>query len=123
MLPHVRDNLSAIAEGQGVPFLKWSTLMEAPTPISALELWGRAGTPAKRGPAKATNWARHYVRSALVEFDVPGPLIDGFMGHGGYMFDPLTPTSASSIADQDRLRHALGQIWCDLEVELPGTGR
>ena len=123
MLPHVRDSLSAVVEGQGVPFLKWSTLMEEPTPLSAPELWGRAGTPAKRGPAKATNWARHYVRSALVELDVPGPLIDGFMGHGGHMFDPLTPTSASSIADQDRLRHALEQIWCDLEVELPGLGR
>lgn len=117
--PELRDRLTRSVDGTSPPFFNWGSAFEAPSSLTAAMLWERAGVPAKRGPAAANNWARHYVRSALLDHDMPGHIIDGFMGHGGHISDPLAPSSAHMIAEHDQLREALEQIWQGLDVDLP----
>lgn len=61
------------------------------------------------------------MRAALAEDGVPGTLIDGFLGHGGAVADPLAPASGAAMADLDRLRLAIDTIWDNLRVPLPGA--
>ena len=116
--PDLRRALQGAAQGTDVPFFSWDSATSAPRPLRATDLWDRAGVPAKRGPAAAPNWNRHYIRSALVARHVPGHVIDGFMGHGGTAMDPFAPVSAMTLADSDGLRTTLEEIWQDLEIDL-----
>lgn len=116
--PDLRRALQGAAQGTDVPFFSWDSATSAPRPLRASDLWSRAGVPAKRGPAAATNWNRHYIRSALVARHVPGHVIDGFMGHGSNAMDPFAPVSAMTLADSDGLRTTLEEICQDLEIDL-----
>ncbi|WP_417264572.1 hypothetical protein [Celeribacter sp.] len=118
VFPQLRKALEAAADGTSAPFFSLDSVDASPSPLTAVQHWERAGLPAQRGPAKATNWARHYVRSALVERNVPAHTIDAFFGHGGSARDPLTPVGAMSLAENDALSATLEDIWQDLGVDL-----
>lgn len=122
VFPELRKALLAAADGTGAPFFALDSVDASPVPLTATQLWERAGLPASRGPAKATNWSRHYVRSALVERNVPAPAIDAFFGHGGSARDPLTPVGAIALAESDVLCAALEDIWQELGVDLERVG-
>lgn len=111
--------------GNVPPLFAWKDLADPPVPLMAADLGTRVRYPSLslRGKAASTdtppNWARHYMRGALSDCGVNWTLIDGFMGHGGAVSDPMRAASGASLADQDALSDALQAIWSDLGVSLP----
>lgn len=111
------DYMRAARAGEVPPFFGLDSLIDPPAPLSVAALWDRAGTPG----TSPRNWARHFLRRELPEAGLSGALIDGFMGHGGAVSDPLAPTSGASAAQLDSLIRAIEAI-CGPLVKGGGHG-
>lgn len=115
-----------VRAGRAPLFFQWDNLEAAPQPMSAAALFERVGAPelaadpARSAAAHAVdNWARYFMRSALAAEGLQGTLLDGYLGHGGAVADPMAPASGFAAADQDPLRAAMDAIWDGLEISLP----
>ena len=119
------EMISALRAGKVPLFFQWPYLDDQPQTLMARDLFFRVGAPAlsedrarDRQTVSIENWARHFMRAALFEENVPGKLIDSYMGHGGAAFDPMAPASGFAIADQDILRQAIDRIWEKIEHHM-----
>ncbi len=124
------ERVTATEAGHAPLFFAWDGLNAAPYDLTASALYDRVGAPdlprkgrsmtdSGIGTKAADNWARHAMRRELAARGLKGIVIDAFMGHGGALNDPMVPTSAAALADDDALRETIDTIWKDLGVTLP----
>lgn len=124
--PALGHTIRETRAGRAPLFFEWDTVGAEPRPMSAAALFERVGAPAlahdaARSPAAqpVSNWARHFMRSALAGQGLHGTLLDGYFGHGGAIADPMAPASGFAAADHDPLRAAIDAIWDGLKITLP----
>ena len=113
--PTVAQAARTSSSGEGPPLFLIADWFEgAPRialPRSAVSLHERAGHPGSRKPR---NWCRHFMRGALTARNVPGRLVDAYMGHGGSQTNPYRTTSGATMADLEPLRDVIGALCVEV---------
>ncbi len=66
----------------------------------------------------ALNWQRHFMRTHLRDKNVPGDLVNAWMGHSEFGEEALGPWSGLSIADLRRLELVIQEILSELDIEV-----
>lgn len=70
-----------------------------------------------------TNWHRHFLRTSLAQHDVPGELIDSWMGHAKIGQEGYSRYSGLSMQGLENTAVIIDQIMEVLEIKpLPGRG-
>lgn len=70
-----------------------------------------------------TNWHRHFLRTSLARHDVPGELIDSWMGHAKIGQEGYSRYSGLSMQGLENTAVIIAQIMEELEIKpLPGWG-